>query len=73
MENTNTKRSATWFHPSDTELLDLGVLTGHIEFDEWEGQDMFYPDEKFHAELYKRGFEPVAGFWLTEAKWAYVD
>ena len=50
----------TFTHPQ------LGTMTGCIEHDPHQRQDLFFPDEVHHDDLLNGwGIEPEAGFFIT--------
>lgn len=62
---TTTPRRVTYTHPS---MPLLPPMTGTIEWDEWEGCGMFYPDPQFAGALTSLyGYDDVAGLYLDSA------
>lgn len=60
-----TPRRVTFTHPS---MPKLPPMSGVIEWDDWEGCGMFYPDAPHHATLLSLyGYEPEAGLYLDGA------
>ena len=58
------QRRVTYAHPSLPKL----PMTGVVEHDSWEGEDLFYPDAEFHERLLEwYGYEPEAGLSLGDA------
>jgi hypothetical protein len=65
MAISNTPRRVTYTHPS---MPQLPPMTGVVEWDDWEGQALFYPDT-FHGAglLSLYGYDPEAGLYLDGA------
>ena len=58
------ERRVTFSHP---DLRRLGTMTGVVRTTDWDGE-MFYPDQKHHADLVKYyGTEPEGGLYLDGA------
>jgi hypothetical protein len=43
-------------------------MTGTVAHDEWEGAELFYPDDEFHDRLFELyGYDALAGLFLRGA------
>ena len=43
-------------------------MTGTVAHDEWEGEELFYPDDEFHEQLFELyGYDAEAGLFLGGA------
>lgn len=56
--NVMADKRVTYLHPSMPKL----PMTGYVEFSEWEGVELFYPDDEFVDKLLQwYGYDADAG------------
>jgi len=57
-----SSRRVTYYHPS---LSRCGVMTGMLQYDVWEGHDLFTPDPQHIASVVAYGYDAdVTGLYL---------
>lgn len=58
------QRRVTYTHPSMSKL----PMKGYVEASEWEGEELFYPDDEYVDRLFKwYGYDADAGLSLDDA------
>lgn len=71
VDNDTRDNRVTYFHP---DLSKVGPMTGRVEFDAYEKEDLFFPDEVFHDGLYDAyGVEGAAGLYLKDATISVIE
>ena len=64
MATPPSPRRVTYTHPDLPRL----TMTGTVAHDEWEGEELFYPDDEFHEQLFELyGYDAEAGLFLGGA------
>jgi hypothetical protein len=59
-----SEKRVKYLHPSMPKL----PMTGHVEFSEWEGVELFHPDDEFHERLLQwYGYDADAGLETADA------